>query len=297
MALWETVCALGVAAAIAGVQADPADLVRQARKLNGEGRQNQAIELYREAIRRAPDSYDAHYGLGIALDLAHREPQAREEFAKAIELAPDGAKNQALTAMAVSYAFSGDAKGASAFYRQVYDAQAAAENYQGAAETANALGRVYLETGDTDNAFKWYQTGYETARRQRDLEEAAVDLWDMRWAHAQARIAARRGAPGEARRHLETVKRILDKGTNPEEQIQYPYLAGYVALYAKRYEEAVVELRQADQRDPFILALLGKALDGVHDRAAAREMFEKAMAFNGHSLNNAFARAIALKNL
>ena len=297
MEFLQTVCALAIAAATAGAQADPSDLVRQARKLNSEGRQEQAIDLYREAIRRAPDSYDAHYGLGIALDLAGREKQARDEFAKAIELAPEGSKNQALTAMAVSYAFSGDAKGASAFYRQVYDAQTAAENYQGAAETANALGRVYLETADTENAFKWYQTGYETSRRQRDLDPAAMDLWDMRWAHAQARIAARRGNFPEARRQLDTVKHILDKGTNPEEQIQYPYLAGYVALYARQYQDAIAQLRQADQRDPFILALLARAYDNAHDRDAARDAYEKAMASNGHSLNNAFARIIARKKM
>jgi len=195
--------------------------------------------------------------------------------------------------MAVSYAFSGDAKGASAYYRQVYDAQTAAENYQGAAETANALGRVYLETGDYDNAFRWYQTGYETSRRERDLDAAAIDLWDMRWAHAQARIAARRGRIAEARRHLGDVKRLLDTGSNPQEQIQYPYLAGYVALYAKQPKEAIAELRQADQQDPFILALLAQAYEKAHDRQAAADSYAKAMASNGHSLNNAFARAVA----
>ena len=274
-------------------QADVGDLIRQARKLNSEGRQDQAIAAYREALTRSPDSYDALYGLGIALDLAGREREARESFSRAIELAPPESRNQALTAMAVLYAFSGDARGSSNFYRRVYDAQAAAENYQGAAETANALGRVYLETGDFDDAFKRYQTGYETARRQRDLDAAAVDLWDMRWAHAQARISARRGRIPDARRSLETVRRILDKGTNPEELIQYPYLAGYVSLYANQPEDAVAELRQANQQDPFILALLAQAYEKVHDEQAASAAFEKALASNAHSINNAFARAIA----
>jgi tetratricopeptide (TPR) repeat protein len=290
-------CAWLFAAIAAGQQADPSELVRQARKLNSEGQQDRAIALYREAIQRAPDAYDAHYGLGIALDLAGREREARDEFARAIERAPQESKNQALSAMAVSYAFSGDAKGSSAFYRQVYDRQTADENYQGAAETANALGRVYLESGDFDNAFKWYQTGYETARRQRDLDAAAIDLWDMRWAHAQARIAARRSNSDEARRQLETVKRILDKGTNQDEQIQYPYLAGYVALYSKQPKEAIANLQQANQQDPFILSLLAQAYEKVHDAAAAQETYAKVMTSNAHSINNAFARAVAKKKL
>jgi tetratricopeptide (TPR) repeat protein len=297
MSLSSMMCALLFAAATASQQADPPELVRQARKLNAEGQQDRAIALYREAIQRAPDLYDAHYGLGIALDLAGREREARDQFARAIELAPQESKNQALTAMAVSYAFSGDAKNSSAFFRQVYDRQTADENYQGAAETANALGRVHLESGDVDNAFKWYQTGYETARRQRDLDAAAIDLWDMRWAHAQARIAARRGNAAEARRQLETVERILDKGTNPDEQIQYPYLAGYVALYLKQLKEAVANLQQANQQDPFILSLLAQAYEKLHNASAAQETWVKVMASNAHSINNAFARGTARKRL
>jgi tetratricopeptide (TPR) repeat protein len=293
MRIWIAAAAV-VATAVAGSaqQADTAELVRQARKLNGEGRQQQAIAMYRDALSRAPDSYDAHYGLGIALDLAGREREARDSFSRAIELAPADSRNQALTGMAVSYAFGGDARGSSNFYRRVYDAQTAAENYQGAAETANALGRVYLETGDFDNALKWYQTGSETARRQRDLDAAALDLWDMRWAHAQARIDARRGRIAEARKQLEAVRRILDKGTNPDEQIQYPYLAGYIALYANQPEDAIAELRHANQQDPFILVLLGQAYEKVHDEPAAAAAFEKARASNAHSINNAFARAV-----
>lgn len=171
---------------------DPPALVKQARKLNLDGKQDESIAMYREALMRAPDLYDAHYGLGIALDLKGAYAEARQSFIKAIQLATDESKEQALGAMAVSYAFSGDVRQASSFYRQVYDRQMAADNFSAAAETANALGRVYLETGDLDNAQKWYQTGYETTRRQKDMSGAQMDLADLRWAHAQARIAARK---------------------------------------------------------------------------------------------------------
>src|SRR5438876_10784784 len=222
----------------AGQATDPIELVKQARKLNSEGKQDEALALYRQALERSPDLFDAHLGAGVAFDLQGNYKDAREHFAKAIELAPDGSKNQALTAMGVSYAFEGDAAAASRFYRQVFDRQAAAQDLGGAAETANALGRVYLESGDLENAFKWYQTGYETSRRQPKLPADQIDLWDLRWAHAQARIAARKGNLQEARAQTATVKSLLDKGTNEDQRIQYPYLAGYVALYAKDYQTA-----------------------------------------------------------
>jgi len=286
-------CAGAPAPAAQAAPADPAALVTQARKVNLEGRQDEAIALYREALMRAPDMYDAHYGLGIALDLKGDYAGARRAFIDAIQLAPEENKEQALNAMAVSYAFSGDARQAASFYRQVFDRQMTDANFAGAAETANALGRVYLETGDLDNAQKWYQTGYETTRRQKNMPGAAIDLADLRWAHAQGRIAARRGNAPTARAHVAEVKRLLDKGTNDDQRIQLPYLIGYVDLYLKDYAGAIAELQKADQKDPFVLFLLAQAYEKSGDAGKARETYELVLASNAHSLNNAFARRAA----
>jgi tetratricopeptide (TPR) repeat protein len=289
--------ALLVTTTLAAQQSDPLELVKEARKLNSEGKQDSAIALYQQALQRSPDLFDAHYGLGVALDLAGRFDEARRHFAKAIEIAPEDAKNQAITAMAVSYAFGGDAKGSATFYRQLYDRQMEAAIYGGAAETANALGRVYLESGDREDALKWYQTGYETVRRQRDLPAPLVDLSDMRWAHAQARIAARKGDAREARAQMANAKAILDRGTNPDETIQYPYLAGYVNLFLGDYANAVAELQQTNQQDPFVLVLLAQAYEKSGEAAKASETYEKVLASNAHNVNNAFARATAKKKI
>ena len=286
-----------VLAASAAQSVDPPELVKQGQKLASEGKHDAALELYRQALQRSPDLFDAHRAAGIALDLKGDYKEARQHFEKAIQVAPDASKNQALANMGVSYAFEGNAKSASTFYRQVFDRQMAVPDLAGAAETANALGRVYLESGDLDNAFKWYQTGYETSRRQSNLSGDQIDLWDMRWAHAQARIAARRGKAAEARKQLATVKGLIEKGTNPEQQIQYPYLAGYVDLYLKGYPGAIAELQKADQTDPFILALLAQACEKSHDAARAREYYTKVLASNAHSLNSAFARPAARKKV
>ncbi len=274
---------------------DPLELVKQARKLNLDGKQDEALALYRRALERSPDLVDAHLGAGIALDLKGNYKEARLHFAKAIELAPDGGRNQALTAMGVSYAFENDAKGSSTFYRHVFDRQMASQDLGGAAETANALGRVQLESGDLDEAFKWYQTGYETSRRQPKLPGDQIDLWDLRWAHAQARIAARKGQAAEARAEIAIVQALVDKGTNPEQRIQLPYLIGYVDLYLKDDRSAIAQLEKADQTDPFILVLLARAHERLHEDAQARAYYEKVLASNAHSLNNAFARPLARK--
>src|SRR5689334_23081147 len=74
---------------------DPLELVKQARKLNSEGKQDAALALYRQALERSPDLFDAHLGAGVALDLQGNYRDARQHFARAIEVPPDGGKNQA----------------------------------------------------------------------------------------------------------------------------------------------------------------------------------------------------------
>lgn len=276
-----------------------ADLVKQGRKLNSEGKQDEALALYRRALQQSPDLGDAHLAMGAALDLQGQYDEARAHFAKAIELAgsDDKAKFPALRSMAMSYAFQQNASEASKFERQVFEAQMAAHDYPAAAETANEAGRLSLESGDLVWANKWYQTGYTTAKRKPDLTPAEKDLWDFRWEHAQARIAARQGKPDEAQKHVAAAKAILDKGANPQQAPFFPYLAGYVAFYSNDYKTAIAELQKADQRDPFILILLAQAYEKSGDKTRAREYYRKALASNAHNPTNAFARPLAKKKL
>ena len=210
----------------------PIDTVlAEAHRLDLDGQQDEAIGRYEEVLRRDPQSYAAHYGLGRALDLAGRYNAARRHFATAIALASDSDTDQALRMMAIAWVFVGNVDEAASRYRQVFDRHMAAGRFSDASDVANELGRLYLEFGQLDHAETWYRTGHEAAVRQADRQPWPVDLADMRWAHAQARIAARRGQVRDARRLTTVVRTLLDKGGNKEQEIQYPYLVGYVDFY------------------------------------------------------------------
>jgi tetratricopeptide (TPR) repeat protein len=285
--------AFGAATGVWGQQ----DLINQAHRLDLAGKPDAAITLYREALEQDADSFDAHYGIARVLDLTGHYEDARRHFGRAIELAPEGVKDQALRMMGVSYAFTGDVSEASRYFRQVFERQTASGNFVSAAEVANELGRVYLESGDLDSASRWYRMGYVTAAREPTRSTPENDLADLRWAHAQARIAARRGDKEEARRQEAAFKELLDRRTNPDQQIQYPYLLGYVDFYLKEYSGAVDELRKADASDPFILVLLGEAYEKLGNQVRAHESYRKALASTSHAVNNAFARGIARQKL
>src|SRR5271167_2517106 len=272
------------------------ELVKQGQKLNSEGKQYEALALYNRALQLSPDLYQTQLAAGIALDLEGKYQEARVRLVKAIALVSD-AKVQALRTIALSYAFTRNADEAAKYEQQAFDLQYADKKFDEAAGTANELARIYLESGDADNAFQWYQTGHLTALLKPNLTPAEKDLWEFRWESAMARIRARQDREEEAQKHLAAAKALLDKGTNPDQVRFYPYLAGYVALYSGDYKTAIAELQKADQRDPFVLCLLAQAYEKSGDQKQAMDYYHKVLTINQHSPTNAFARPLAQQKL
>ena len=272
-------------------------LIKGAQDLASAGKHTEALELYRKAMAADPKLVDAHIGVGQMLDMLGLHEEARQQLTKAIALAGPETKDQARTALAVSYAFESRAADAAKYFEQVFNDRVAAANFGGAAGTANAMARVYLESADLPNAEKWYRTGYETSKKIKDLTPAQSDLWQMRWLNAQARIAARRGNAAEARKHAATMKTLLDKGENENERPQYQYLLGYIALEAGDADTAIAELQKANLDDSFVLGLLARAYEKKGDAAKAAELHTKAWAAPSHSINTAFSRQWAKKYL
>ena len=255
---------------------DPLKLVQQGRRLNTDGKQAEALALYEEALKASPDLFEAHLASGIALDLMGRYEEARQHLTRAIALAPPDAKVNALDAMAVSFAFEGKADQGAPFYQQAFDLESA-ERPASAAEQANALGRLYLETGNTKNAARWYQTGYEMSRRQKDEPGSQLDLWRFRWLHAQARIAVREKRVSGRERPPERGRRTLVAATKslPDQGPALAYLDGYLALYSGKPKAALTALGGADQEDPFVVLLQARASERAGDKAGAQAFWRR----------------------
>ncbi len=273
--------------------ADALELVKQGEKLTSEGKQDEALALYNRALQLSPDLYQAQLAAGMALDLEGKYQEARVRLAKAIALASPEQKVRALRTMGVSYAFTRDGGQAAKYDQQAFDLQYAEKKFDDAAGIANELARIYLESGDVDNAFQWYQTGHLTGLLTPNMTPAEKDLWEFRWESAMARIRARQGRKEEAQKHLAAAKALLDKGGNPDQARFYPYIAGYVAFYGEDYKTAIAELQKADQKDPFILSLLAQACEKSGDKAKAMELYKQVLTINSHSPTNAFARPLA----
>jgi tetratricopeptide (TPR) repeat protein len=289
--------ALLFSAAVFG-QTDPGDFIKQGQALSRLGKQDEATAMYRNALQFAPNSYAANSGAGVALDLKGDGAEAQQYFAKAIDTAPSPSdKIRALRDMALSYGFEGNCKGAVPYDRQAYDLELAAKDFYNAGEVADELARICIDTGDLETAATWYRTGYDAGLKEPDIKPDRKDLWEFRWEHAQARLAARRGDKAEAQKHAAAAGVILAKGDNPQQEAFLPYLLGYVAFYGGDYKTALEQFQKASQDDAFIAAMIAQTYEKLGDRNDAMNWYRKALGFNTHNPPVAYARPLARKKL
>lgn len=258
------------------------------------------LQRAEQALQAAPDSFQANNAYGVALDVAGRYTDARRHFKKAVDVAPTPQnKATALRAMAMSFAFERDCKGATPYASQAYDVYLTVNDFYDAGEAANELARVCIDAGNLDDAAAWYQRGHDIGLREPNIAPSRKDLWEFRLEHAKARIAARRGDKAGAQQHVAAAKAILDRGVIDADQAQYyPYLVGYVALHTGDYQTALTELQKTSPRDPFFLCLIAETYEKLGKTADAMEYYRKALAIaTGHNPPNAYARPLAKKKL
>jgi tetratricopeptide (TPR) repeat protein len=276
------------------------DFVRQGQQLLRDGKPEEALSLYQAVLKANPDSVPAHNAAGTLLDLVGKGEEARQHFQKVIDLAATpAAKANAQRAMAMSWAFSGNCKETVRYEQMVIQYYAGTKDFYQQGEMADEAARVCIDNGDLDTAYQWYQTGHDLGLKQPEIPADRKSLWEFRWEHAQARIAARKGNQSEADRHVKAAKAILDK--DPEMARQqaafYPYLVGYVALYRGDYQAALEQLQKANQNDAFIQCLMGDAYEKLGQKDKAAESYKKAAATTAHNPPAAFAVPYARKKL
>jgi tetratricopeptide (TPR) repeat protein len=281
----------------AGQPPEP-EFIKQGQQLIREGKPEEALALYRKILQSTPDSLPANIAAGNVLDLMGKGEEARKYFFPAIELA-DTPEHKAgvQRAIAMSYAFEGNCAKTLEYEQRVFDYYGSLSNFFQQGEIADEAARVAIDSGDLESAEKWYKVGHDAGLKEPDIKPAREDLWDFRWEHAQARIAARRGDQAGAQKHVAAAEAILDKGTIPEQALFFPYLKGYVAFYLGDYKAALANLGKANQNDPFIQCMIGQTYERLGEKDKAIEFYRKASTASSHNPPAAYAVPFSKKKL
>ncbi|HEV8410489.1 MAG TPA: tetratricopeptide repeat protein [Gemmatimonadaceae bacterium] len=194
------------------------------------------------AAQRGPSTpQDDSMRQAIQFDLGGDYARARAIFQKLIDGAPDpAAKAAAQRALAISYAFTGECVSAAVLEQKVIDywvtrEQAEPQNafYQ-EGEMSNEAARICFDAGDYNAAERYYRRGSALGLKEPEPKTHPASLWDFRLTHALARINVRRGNYEEAAKLVDRARKILDgdKAIAAQQERFYPYLLGYVGLYA-----------------------------------------------------------------
>jgi tetratricopeptide (TPR) repeat protein len=140
----------------------------------------------------------------------------------------------------------------------------------------NAIARINLENGRTEEALKAYQKGYESVPGSK-LPEDQKQTWLGRLHHGTSRVYARMGKHAEAWAEAETVRKMILEGGEAGRQYwpAYHYVAGYAKLEAGEYAAALEHLLQSDPKDPFHTLLLARAYEKVGRTADAKKAYAR----------------------
>jgi Flp pilus assembly protein TadD len=269
---------------------------QRAQQLLRSGSYTEAEAAFRTAVADSPDSAAVCNAAGIAFDLMGKSPEARKYFQKGIDLAAaPAAKSAALRAMAMSFAFEGDCRNtakyedlASEYFRTAEDAP---DRFYQQGELADEAARVCIDSGDLATAETYYAKGRDAGLKQPNIPADRVKLWNFRYQHAMARLAARRGNKAEAEKHVAAAQQLVEgmEELKSQQQPFLPYLTGYVAFYSGDYHKALEDLQKA-QSDPFIQCMIGETYEKLGDKDKAMEYYRRASGVQAHNPPAAYAK-------
>ncbi len=247
------------------------DLQREAGDLGA------AFNSYNHAVGDDGRPVAALIGRGTtSLFLGDREGATRD-FQRAAGIAPAGDRQRALMGLFYVRAYDRQAVQGLSHVEEAITSWTAEGRADMVAATANAAGRVLLESGEPALAESWYRRG-GAAVAASSLAAEQKSLWRIRELHGLTRAAAQRGDGRRTEQLLVEVRTAIEADLANAEHYQWtwPYLVGYVRLLERRYDEAIAELRQSDTERPHVRMLIAEAYARKRDRASAREWYQRA---------------------
>ena len=283
---------------IALIPDDPNPYDSYAELLMKVGKYDESIEQYKKALSLNPNFVASHFGIATNLNFKGKHEDARKQLHELYEIARNDGERRAVNfTMAVSYIDEGNMEKALEEINKQYASNKKINDAAAMSGSLVFIGNIHFETGRFDEALANYEAALKTVV-ESDLSEEVKDNNRRGNLFNVARVMFKKGdiagAKAKAKEFHEQVK-----ATNNPNQIRLAHqLAGMIALKEQEYNQAIEELQQASQQNPYNLFRMALAYKGNGDTEKAQEFFARAAKFNAlNNPNQAYIRTKAQKML
>jgi tetratricopeptide (TPR) repeat protein len=273
---------------------DPNPYDSYAELLLKTGRFDESIAQYQKALSLDPHFVGSHFGIASALMFQGKHSQAIAQAEKLNRAAQnDGDRRLAMFTRTVVYADQGKTDQALKELQRQYDLGAKIGDTAAMAADAVSMGNVLLNAGKFDAAEKRFQQALTLVQKSGLSSEVKEDA-ELAGSYHKARVALKRKDLAAAKSGAAEYLKGAEARQNDFRIRQAHELAGKIALKEKNFDQALAELKQANQQDPGVLYAIGLAHQGNGDQDQARELFKQAAeSYTLPTLNYAFIRAKA----
>jgi tetratricopeptide (TPR) repeat protein len=278
------------------IPSDPNPYDSYAELLMKMGRFDESIAMYQKALETDSNFSNSRFGVASNLMYQGKHEAARAELWKLQEHARnDGDQRLALFAAAVTYADEGNYDRAVEELQKEYAVAEKTGDNAAMSADVTAIGDVLLEAGKPAQAKQRYEQALQLQERS-DLPAEVKE--DARLVHHYnlGRVAVGSHDLAAAKEHATAfLKGVTAKKNDGETRLAHQ-LEGTIALEEKQFAQAITELNQGNQQDPYTLFRLGVAYQGSGNAAKAADFFRRAANQNTlPTLNYAFVRTKAKK--
>ncbi len=275
---------------------DPNPYDSYAELLMKTGRFDESIAQYRKALSIDPHFSNSYFAIASDLMYQGKHEQAVAEAQKLFDAArDDGDRRLARFTQALIYVDAGKTAKAMEAMQQEYAVGAKIADTASMSADEVAMGSILLDAWKPDEAQKHFTHAL-------DLVTASSVSGDIK---EDTKLAGHyyRGRVALAKKDLATAKSEAAEYTKGAEARHNAFrirqaheLSGTIALAQKQFDQAISELGQASQQDPYVIYSTALAYQGKGDKAKAKELALKAA--DAHilpTLNYVFIRTEAKK--
>jgi tetratricopeptide (TPR) repeat protein len=275
---------------------DPNPYDSYAELLMKTGRFDESIAQYRKAL-----SIDPHFSnsyVAIASDLMYqgKHDQAVAEVQKLFDGArDDGDRRLARFTQALISVDAGKTAKAMEAMQQEYAVAVKIADTASMSADHVAMGNILLDAWKPDEAQKHFTQALDlvTASSQSADVKEDTKLADH---YFRGRVALAKKDLATAKSEAAEYLKGAEARRNSFRVRQAHELAGTIALQEKQFDQAISELGQANQQDPYVIYSTALAYQGKGDKAKAKELARKAAGANIlPTLNYVFIRTEAKK--